>query len=252
MIERKSKNNSLLRKRLIQEYFDTTSYSSFSNSSHYECSALSIHRKLSGWLPQKGQSVLDIGCGGGELLYLFKKSGIHDLTGVNLCEAELKKAKEKIDAKFYCQNVLDFFYDNQRKYDWIYALNFIEHLDDDELLQVMNQASLHLKPTGNIVVIIPNALSPFAGQTRYWDLTHQRSFTPSSLRQLSKLCNLSDNLEFKECGPKPHGVKSSIRWLAWQVLRGLIAVYLLIEVADIRHGIYTSDMVVRFHAKELI
>ncbi len=80
--------------------------------------------------------------------------------------------------------------------------------------------------------------------TRYWDFTHQMAFTPSLIQQLTQLTGFG-MVEFRECAPIPHGLKSGIRYAAWQCIRQLIKAYLLVEKASSQGGIYTSDMMFR-------
>jgi hypothetical protein len=98
--------------------------------------------------------------------------------------------------------------------------------------------------------MVPNALSPFGSTTRYWDMTHEWAFTPNNFHQLAALTGFSDRIDFRECGPVPHGLKSAVRYALWQGIRAGIAAYNLIEVADTRGGVYTRDMLVRLHRGE--
>ena len=93
--------------------------------------------------------------------------------------------------------------------------------------------------------MVPNATSPFGGMTRYWDITHQNAFAPSSVRQLARLVGFADDVQFRECGPVPYGVISSIRYGLWQVIRLLIWGYLMVELASSKGGVYTADMMFR-------
>jgi hypothetical protein len=98
--------------------------------------------------------------------------------------------------------------------------------------------------------MVPNAMSPFGASTRYWDITHQIAFTPSSVRQLARMAGFGEHeVDFRECGPMPHGVKSAVRYLAWQGLRGAIAAWFLVENGGTRGGIYTMDMLFRLRKK---
>lgn len=87
--------------------------------------------------------------------------------------------------------------------------------------------------------------STFGGMTRYWDITHQNAFTPTSVRQLSRLVGFGEAVEFRECGPIPHGLVSGIRYGLWQTMRLVIRGYLMIELALSKGGIYTADMLFR-------
>ena len=68
-----------------------------------------------------------------------------------------------------------------------------------------------LRPGGVLIAMVPNALSPFGTSTRYWDMTHEWAFTPNNFQQLAALTGFSDQIDFRECGPVPHGLKSAER-----------------------------------------
>lgn len=70
------------------------------------------------------------------------------------------------------------------------------------------------------------------------------AFAPSLVRQLIQLTGFG-TVEFRECAPTPHGLKSSIRYEARQGIRQLIKAYLLVEKASSQGGTYTSDMIFR-------
>jgi hypothetical protein len=98
--------------------------------------------------------------------------------------------------------------------------------------------------------MVPNAISPLSGTARHWDYTHEWAFTPNNFQQLAALSGFADNIEVRECGPVPHGLKSLIRFVLWKVIRLVIGAYLLIEVADAKGGVYTMDMLVRLRKKD--
>jgi SAM-dependent methyltransferase len=240
------------KQKIIENYYETTSARSGSgNTAYYERCASHLARRLQRWLPKDPEcTVLDLGCGRGELLYLLEKRGFNNLTGVNLSKKELEQTRRYTKAAYYCQDILTFLHETKLTFDWIGVLNILEHLDRDTLLNVLQASAARLRPGGVIVAMVPNAISPFAAVTRFWDITHELSFTPNNFRQLAHLSGLSPRIEFRECSPKPHGLKSLIRWMGWQCIRGLIRSYLLIETGDSKGGIYTMDMLVRLHVAE--
>jgi SAM-dependent methyltransferase len=128
--------------------------------------------------------------------------------------------------------------------DRIYALNLLEHLDKDTLVALLEQASRCLAPGGALTAMVPNAISTFGTMTRYWDITHQLSFTPASVQQLMRLAGFA-GAAFREWGPQPHGVVSSLRWLLWQGFRAATAFRLMVETGSAKGGVYTADMVFR-------
>lgn len=188
---------------------------------------------------------MDLGCGLGELLYLCKAIGCRRTVGVNLCKEEIETATPFVDATFECAEISDYLRRGGEAFDWIGALNILEHLDKDTLLDVLCLAGERLVPGGVLVAMVPNAISPFGNLSRHWDFTHEWAFTPNNFRQLAPLTGFSQTVGFRECGPVPHGVVSGTRWLLWQGIRLAIRSYFLIEVADSKGGVYTMDMLVK-------
>lgn len=232
-------------RKIIEKYHQTTSSRSGDfDEQRYRASASGLRRRLNGWMPRKEQDVLDLGCGAGELLYLFHMVGCRSLTGVNLCEEEIELAKRFVPASFHKADLLAFLRDTDAAYDWIGCFNILEHLTKDEVLETLQLCARRLRPGGSLIVMVPNGLSAYSGITRYWDFTHKLAFVPNNFRQLLPLCGFH-SAEFRECAPIPHGVVSTARFALWQILRKMIKLRLMIEVADAKDGIYSMDMLVR-------
>jgi hypothetical protein len=83
--------------------------------------------------------------------------------------------------------------------------------------------------------------SPFGMRIRYGDLTHELAFTQSSLSQLLLSSGFS-KVDCYEDQPIPHGVKSTIRWFLWKVIRSLLFSYIIVETGDIdRDAIFSQN-----------
>jgi len=211
----------------------------------YDLYADCVQRLLKPWLPRSKEAVcIDLGCGPGRMLYLLQRLGMRNLTGVDVCEAELEIARRHVEADLVQKDVPAFLKDlPAESVDFISAINVFEHLDKDALFATVKQCRRVLKPGGALVGEVPNATSPFGGVTRYWDITHQRAFTPASLKQLASLAGCDEQrVDFIEWGPRAHGIKSALRVLLWQIIRLKIRLYLQIECRSSRGGIYTADM----------
>lgn len=242
-----SKPVSSAHEKIIEEYFRTTSAAgSATTKEGFESSVLGLRRRLARWCDVAGKDVIDLGAGTGEFCCLAKRAGAQSVVGVNLSQDEIDFALQRVDAQFVRQDVAAYLGQCAAgTVDRIFALNILEHLDKDTLVNVLENAFRVLRPGGQFVGIVPNATSPFGGMTRYWDITHQTAFTPSSVRQLARLIGYGE-VEFRECSPVPHGLVSGFRFALWQLVRLAIFGYLMIESASNKGGIYTADMMFRF------
>ncbi len=236
--------------KITESYFQTTSGRAGEISpEYYQKVESGLLRRMGGWVPKAGDQVLDLGCGLGGLLYLSQRLGCGPLTGVNLCLEEISIAQKYVSASFHHEDVICYLQHSTECFDWIGCLNLLEHLSKDQVVELLRLCREHLRPGGVMVAMVPNAISPYSGITRYWDFTHQLAFTPNNFRQLAILCDFY-KVEFKECGPIPHSMISTMRWLFWQATRIAIKIRLLAETADSKEGIYTMDMLVRLSSRK--
>jgi SAM-dependent methyltransferase len=233
--------------RVVRSYYETTSVGAGVDASaqDYARASAGLKRGLGSWLDVKDARVVDLGCGTGELCWLARQAAAVAVVGVNLSAGELAIARQHVQAEFVCADVVDYLAGlADASVDRIYALNLLEHLDKDTLVRLLEQASRCLVPGGTLTAMVPNAISGFGSMTRYWDITHQLAFTPSSVRQLMRLCGFGNAL-FREWAPVPHSVLSTVRYVLWQGIRAAIAFRLLVETGSAKGGVYTADMLFR-------
>lgn len=110
----------------------------------------------------------------------------------------------------------------------------------DEVLRFLDAAYAALKPGGRLILQTPNLEGPLAGQYRYGDFTHEVGFNPNALRRLMQLVGF-EAIEARECDPPPLGysVFSTIRAALWQLVRGSLALYNLIETGATGDRVFT-------------
>ena len=146
---------------------------------------------LRNWLPvNKDAAIVDVGCGAGKLLYLFKNMQYTNVTGVDISPEQVKLARQVIPAVDQA-NVLDWLEERPSAFDLITGLDIIEHLDKNEVLRFLDGSYKALKPGGRLVLQTPNAESPWGSQHRYNDFTHEVGFNPNLLSRLLKSCWIS-------------------------------------------------------------
>ena len=113
-------------------------------SSVSEITNLYYKRKFDKYINSKF-SILDFGCGSGELLDLIK---CRFKIGVEKNNLSLKKVRGK---KINCVSKLDNL-NNKIKFDTIFALSVIDHLNDPILL--IKKLKNKLKNNGQIIIIV--------------------------------------------------------------------------------------------------
>ncbi|MEA2205378.1 MAG: hypothetical protein QOE77_2154 [Blastocatellia bacterium] len=214
--------------------------------------SLGLGLKLRPWLPaNKEARCLDLACGCGEFLYLLESVGFTNTAGVDLCKEELDQARNHIQGALHHADVLDHLKSCQpESLDLVSALNLLEHLSKDMLLALLTECRRVLKPGGTLIAMVPNAVSPFGSLTRHWDITHEWAFTTNNFRQLAALVGFDPDVDFRECGPRVHGLVSGVRYLLWQGIRCAIAAWFLIELGSTKDGIYSMDMLVRLRVPQ--
>ena len=192
------------------------------------------------YLPEPGPA-LDIGCGQGEFVLFLTRRG-WEACGVDVSDEQVAIAHANGVNSVRQGDFAAALSEHRDYYQLITAFNVLEHLDRDELLATMDDAVAALRPGGRFMAMVPNAKGLFGSNVRYADLTHELSFTPISVQQLCSVVGLRLITIF-ENGPIPHGVRSAVRWLVWQVIRGCLVVARLAEGADTSWPVFTQDLV---------
>jgi len=232
--------------RVIDQYFETTSSRTPFTEAMKANAVTTYHRLLGDWGAQPGEVMVDLGSGMGEGCLFALSRGAVSATGINLSGSENNLARERVPGATFLDtdliSGLKGFADGS--VDRVMALNILEHIDKQTLAAVLEEVARVLKPTGFLVAMTPNAGSPYGSMTRYWDITHEIAYTPSAFRQIGLLCGFK-RFDFRECGPRPHGVTSTIRYVLWQMIRLGIKFRLMVELASTKGGIYTADMLTR-------
>jgi 2-polyprenyl-3-methyl-5-hydroxy-6-metoxy-1,4-benzoquinol methylase len=114
-----------------------------------------VIRFVGGMIP-KGAAVLDYGCGPGHLLPYLLDEG-YQVQGADI---SLETIGSAVDLRgrenFMGFATIDGLLEGDRKFDVIFLLEVIEHLDDQQLEMTLGQARRLLKKGGLFVVTTPN------------------------------------------------------------------------------------------------
>lgn len=146
-----------------------------------------------GWLPEnKNEAILDIGCGAGQFVYFLNKESYTNITGIDIDIEQIKLAQQ-IGLNCHAVSVQEYL-NNHGEFKTITMLDIIEHFTLSELFPLMDSVYKALAIGGQIIVSVPNATSPTGLSTQFSDITHENSFSPTSLSQFF-FCH---NLKIKE------------------------------------------------------
>jgi SAM-dependent methyltransferase len=135
---------------------------------------------------KKEGSIIDIGCGRGDMLKAFHKEGI-SVTGTDISPSSMDACKPHLVKVCDIEKVSLPFQKNE--FDYVFSKSVIEHLNNP--MNFFTQALHVLKPEGTVVIMTPSwvhtAWGPF-----YLDYTHVTPFTQPSLRDAMVMAGFED------------------------------------------------------------
>ena len=130
----------------------------------------------------KNISILDIGCGRGDVLKAFQQAG-YEVAGIDLSEEAIDLCKP-IEVRQIDIEKEEDENNYERKFDIIFSKSLIEHLNQP--IKFFEYCKKMLKEDGTLIVLTPSwvhhSFGPF-----YLDFTHITPFTLHSLRDIGKL-----------------------------------------------------------------
>jgi SAM-dependent methyltransferase len=201
-----------------------------------------LRRRFGRYLPpDRSASVLDIGCGSGEFVLFLQEAGYEAAVGIDVSPEQVAIAHSRGAVNVHSGDIFSYLSNRADEYSLITAFNILEHLEREELFQLMDLIVQTLRPGGRFIAMVPNAKGLFGSHVRYADLTHELSFTPLSVHQLCGVVGLRVINVF-ENGPVPHGIPSALRWLVWQCIRGVLWIARMAEGADWTWPVFTQDL----------
>lgn len=201
------------------------------------------------WLPaDRAASIGDLACGGGKILHFFKTRGYTQVRGVDISPEQVILSRQVLPDVTE-GNVLDFLRQSAGKFDLLTALDLVEHLEKDEILDFLDGCYGALRSGGRLILQTSNAESPWAGHHRYNDLTHEVGLQANCLGRLLSLTGFR-GIEPREMGPWVHGLKSAVRFAMWRCIKLGLKVWNLAEMGNIGSGVYTRIFLISAVKKE--
>jgi len=192
---------------------------------------------------QRNARILDIGCGHGALLYFLHQAGYENVCGVDTSPEQVDFAERLGIKGVEAGDAMEFLRrQSPGSANVICLFDVLEHLDRQELFDMLGQVRRVLAPGGRCIGHVPNAGGLFGMHIRYGDLTHELAFTSASLRQLFRAFAFSD-IQCFEDKPEPHGLKSIVRRILWDL--GSIPLRLLsaAETGELGNSILSRNLI---------
>jgi len=178
--------------------------------------------------------ILDVGCGGGQLLYALKKEGYNNHFGIDSSKNQIERAKEKMD-RVECVDVFEYLPNHQNAFDVVTLIDVAEHFDKGNLFKLMKIIQSTLRPGGILIIHTVNGLSPFSRPYFFGDPTHQQLYSPKMVGEYALLAGFEQYRQFPsapEYFPRlePVSLKSFVyfllkvgQWFLWHILSRIYA-----------------------------
>ncbi len=183
-----------------------------------------------------------IGCGSGELLAFLASEGYTKAIGVDGSAQQVEIAHARGLVGVRRGDALAFLLEHAGEFDTIFAIDLLEHLAKDEVIDLLRLVRSALKPGGRFVAQTCNAASPMFGRIRYGDFTHELAFTDRSIAQAFAEAGLTPIGVYEVEVPR-HDAKSRVRAAAWACVRTAAAAYVAIETGVTRGYVLTQNLI---------
>ena len=110
---------------------------------------------------QADMRVADFGCGNGMITPLIAQQ-VSEYYGVDFSPEFIKAANKNTarrnikNATFFCQDIIEFCSEHKNSFDAAFALDFSEHVPDQEWVEILSSMRQNLKPGGSLYLHTPN------------------------------------------------------------------------------------------------
>ena len=157
--------------------------------------------------------LLEVGFGEGSLLDWAKARGYH-ASGNDIIPSMVDAARKRgLDVRLGGLKAGDFA---EKSFDWIVAMDVLEHLTTAEIIEHLSLFRALLRPGGKVVARFPNGASPFFGVHQFGDVTPLTPLSPESLGQLARKAGMQVSAELR-IRPYPAGAAAKVkRWISYR------------------------------------
>lgn len=157
---------------------------------------------------------LDIGFGRGEFIELLKEHKLKNVEGVDINKNYILKAKQK-RLIVYHDDGLKHLYLSEKQYYGISAFHLIEHINFNQLFDLLLLCSKKLVKGGVLILETPNVENIKVGSTSFYlDYTHKLKLPSLLLKTLLEYLGFT-KIEFLYLQPEKGTIKNGIEQLIY-------------------------------------
>jgi 2-polyprenyl-3-methyl-5-hydroxy-6-metoxy-1,4-benzoquinol methylase len=190
----------------------------------------------------RAASILDIGCGQGDMVALVRSYGWTEVVGVDISEEQVSAAAARGVPGVVHGDLFEHARVHPGTYDVVLAVDVVEHFDRDQALGVFESLRAMLKPGGCVIIQTPNGASPFSGRIFWSDVTHGMQYTNRSLAQICDAAGFAEVRSFPQ-RPAVHGFTSLVRAVVWRAIESTIWLAAAAETGRTRQHVLTQNLV---------
>ena len=141
----------------------------------------------------KASRILEMGCGPGYFLRFLADRGYANHVGVDFSRSQVMATGAAGASNVILADLIEYLKSVEGGFEMIFSFHVLEHMEKDDILELLELAWSRLAKNGRIVIEVPNAGSPFiGGQGRYGEFTHEVGFTASSLAEILVVSGFKD------------------------------------------------------------
>ena len=193
---------------------------------------------LEAHLPSTHSSILDLGCGRGELLNELYNRGYKLLAGVD----KHIHNPHAIACGVVEKDARDYLWNNDIPYACVIMWDVIEHFKKSEIGPLLSLTRRNLLIGGTLILHLPNAEGLFGSRIYHSDLTHRWAYTPQLITSLLEKAGFVD-IQCHECRPIVHGPVSFLRYVAWLGISWIGRMVLAVETGQY-NGVVSQNFIV--------
>ena len=151
--------------------------------------------------PDRGQRILEVGCGSGALLVALRRHGYRNCRGVDLDAEIVEHGRTVLGVDVVAGTWRHDLEEHDEVYDAIIALDVFEHLSREELGPTLAITRRRLAPGGRLIFRTCNPLCPFVLPTFCGDSTHRFLGTPRLIAHLLREASFTGPIRVEETRP---------------------------------------------------